>query len=135
MQRLNDNPFLYQTTYFNYHTCIQNTLRAPEEHIVDPDPVDPNILSFEQLGTHSSNPGNNIFSPKEEDSLVVKVESKEDIESSLDPWKDILGAGSDWDCWFGYKPYVWGTSTTYEMEVGLGFDSCVSTSFSGLNRS
>ncbi|KAI3458425.1 hypothetical protein Pfo_015088 [Paulownia fortunei] len=134
VQRIKQDPILYQTTYFNHHTCTE-TLRAPHDLIVNSDPVEPNLISFQanipSKQDHSPNPM--IVSP-------VKQESKEDTQgedlseakSTLqDPWlqdEDISGLES-----LGYKPEWAPILSSYQEEVASGFHSCESTSFHGLD--
>ncbi|KAK4403464.1 WRKY DNA-binding transcription factor 70 [Sesamum angolense] len=79
VQRIKEEPILYQTTYFNHHTCTV-TPRAPPL-IPDSDLVDPNLRNF-QTGNTSE---------------------QEECQSTdpNDPWQEMIGLDS-----FGYKP-IW----------------------------
>ncbi|KAL3653385.1 WRKY Transcription Factor [Castilleja foliolosa] len=124
VQRTKENPIMYQITYFNHHTCTEK-LRHLHDHIVDPDHVDPNLISFEmniqpKPDQYSPNPTSTISQAKEEikednvgmdQDLVVFGEAKSTLN---DPWQDIeIGLESS-----GYKP-EW---AHIENEVGPRFD-------------
>lgn len=129
VQMIKEDPILYQTTYSNHHTCTE-TLRAPHDLIVDSDPIQPNLISFQANINHDNidnntlpskqsslpnNPIMNISAVKQEDSTQSDVS---EAKSTLlqDPWQDI---------W--HKP-VWAPVTS-----ASDFHSCESTSFHGLD--
>lgn len=99
---------LYQTTYFNHHTC-QDTLRA-RPLLVESDPVDPTLISFQtSLPPRQDKEDQRMItsSIKHEDSVSEDVshEAKSTLE---DPWNEITGLEP-----LGYKP-VW---APYQDEV------------------
>ncbi|KAI3470972.1 hypothetical protein Pfo_027635 [Paulownia fortunei] len=129
VQRIKGDPILYQTTYFNVHTCTDRTPRAPPL-IVDSDPVEPNLVSFQtnipsKKDQYSTNPMIN----KEEYKEDTQSEDVSDAKSLLDPWlQEIIGS----EC-FGHKP-MWAPMMSYYQEEGAsGFHSCGSTSLHGLD--
>ncbi|KAL0452642.1 UNVERIFIED_CONTAM: WRKY DNA-binding transcription factor 70 [Sesamum latifolium] len=131
VQRIKEEPILYQITYFNHHTCTE-TPRAPPI-IFDPNPnlVDPNVLSFQtgnslkQEGCHSTDPE------------IKKVECSKENEGEgvfdaisylLDPWQEMIESEL-----FGYKS-IWGPMTSFHQDDGGSeLYSCGSTSLHGLD--
>ncbi|KAH6790427.1 hypothetical protein C2S51_005433 [Perilla frutescens var. frutescens] len=119
VQRVKGDEILYQTTYFNHHTC-KETLRAPPTLLMDSDP-DPNLISFETSNIPSkqadkdddqSNNYNSSKPPliKQEDSQLSDEDASHEAKSTLeDPWHDIT-TGLDP---LGYKP-AW---APYQEEV------------------
>lgn len=111
---------MYQTTYFNNHTC-KETLRAPHL-IIDSDPVEPNLISFQAPKAQDHTPTNLVKQELyKEDNLSEDQDQDQDLsddqaKSSLlqDPWQEFMGLESS-----GYKP-VWTTmitSSSYQEEV------------------
>lgn len=103
-----DQVELYQTTYFNHHTC-KETLRAPPL-MLDSEPLDPNLISFQTLKNDQDDEDDHtckknsskpliLSSVKQEDSMsdAASHEAKSTLE---DPWHDITGLEP-----LGYKPY------------------------------
>ncbi|KAL1559365.1 WRKY transcription factor [Salvia divinorum] len=113
VQRIKGDEIIYQTTYFIHHTC-KETLRA-RPLVMDSDPIDQNLISFQTSTTseqdqhcnHSSKKPLSISSVKSEE--CVSEDASHEANSTLeDPWNDITGLDT-----LGYKP-VW---TPFQDEV------------------
>ncbi|KAL2227328.1 UNVERIFIED_CONTAM: putative WRKY transcription factor 70, partial [Sesamum indicum] len=120
VQRIKEDPVMYQTTYFSNHTC-KETPRAPHL-IIDSDPVEPNLISFQAPKAQDHTPTNLVKQELyKEDNLSEDQDQDQDLsddqaKSSLlqDPWQEFMGLESS-----GYKP-VWTTmitSSSYQEEV------------------
>ncbi|XP_051122785.1 WRKY DNA-binding transcription factor 70-like [Andrographis paniculata] len=121
VQKIKDDPALFQTTYLSHHTC-SHTPRPP---LVDNNHHDqiPNLLSFDQSNnpapiTRPTNPTLEqpapLLSIKQEDPNHQDASSSDDAKSSSplqDAWREIFG---------------------YEWEEAAGA-SCGSTSFDGIS--
>ncbi|XP_047944261.1 WRKY DNA-binding transcription factor 70-like [Salvia hispanica] len=113
VQRIKGDEIMYHTTYLIHHTCNE-TLRA-RPLIVDSDPIDANLISFQtnitleqdQHCNHSSKKPLIVSSVKREQ--CVSEDTSHEAKSTLeDPWNEITGLDT-----LGYKP-VW---TPYQDEV------------------
>ncbi|KAK4433469.1 WRKY DNA-binding transcription factor 70 [Sesamum alatum] len=127
VQIIKEDPIMYQTTYFNNHSC-KETIRAPHL-IIESDLIESNLISFQAPEAQDHAPRNpmiHTISPvKQEYSYKEDNLSSEDQDlsddqgkSSLlqDPWQEmIMGLESS-----GYKP-VWApcmiSSSSYQEEV------------------
>ncbi|GFP89381.1 probable WRKY transcription factor 70 [Phtheirospermum japonicum] len=141
VQRTKENPIMYQTTYFNHHTCTEK-LRHPHDLIVDSNPVEPNLISFEtniqsKQDQYSPNPMSSISQVKDEfkednarsDQDLGSDEAKSTLQ---DPWQDFDHTGLES---LGYKPEWAPIASSYQDEVGSGFDqSYEATSLHGLEE-
>ncbi|KAL0303982.1 UNVERIFIED_CONTAM: WRKY DNA-binding transcription factor 70 [Sesamum radiatum] len=141
VQRIKENPIIYHTTYFNKHTC-KETLRAPHL-IIDSDPIEPNLISFQAPEAQDHTPTNPMIHPvKQEsykgDNLSEDQDQDQDLsndqaKSSLlqDPWQEFMGLESS-----GYKP-VWTNmimSSSYQEEVAsAGFHHSSDDQSAGLH--
>ncbi|KAL2555940.1 WRKY domain-containing protein [Forsythia ovata] len=79
VQRIKEDPILYQTTYFGHHTC-RDKLRAPQINVIDTDPPESNLLCFEEKIPQVDSP----FEFKED---KVQSDTKSSADSSL--WHDM----------------------------------------------
>ncbi|KAK6121948.1 hypothetical protein DH2020_044302 [Rehmannia glutinosa] len=102
VQRIKENPVLYQTTYFNHHTCTDTPIRAPP-FFVGSDPVEPNLLSFQTItqskqDDHDQNSTNNpIVMTEKEDQSKEEAQISEDVsdaKSSVDLLQEFIGSES-----------------------------------------
>ncbi|KAA8539704.1 hypothetical protein F0562_026396 [Nyssa sinensis] len=120
VQRMKEDPNMYQTTYFGRHTC-RETPAAPRMIISDSDPVESYLLSFES---------------KKISTELVKEESKEETHSdpcnnlsSLDSivWPDLMAMES-----FG-AALMMGSNHDHDQDVISSVYSSASTSPAGLD--
>ncbi|KAL2549936.1 putative WRKY transcription factor 70 [Forsythia ovata] len=96
VQRIKEDPNLYQTTYFDHHTCT-DAMRAPQI-IVDSDPVESlNLLSFESKipwnQDHTSRSMIKISSSAKEEPKHDTQSDMSDLKSSLEDsnlWQEIV---------------------------------------------
>ncbi|KAK6145709.1 hypothetical protein DH2020_022529 [Rehmannia glutinosa] len=120
VQRIKENPVLYQTTYFNHHTCTDTPIRAPPL-IVGSDPVEPNLLSFQTItqskqDDHDKYSTNPILMIKKEDQSKEEAQISEDVsdaKSSVDLWQEFIGSES-----FGFQ-YSCGPISLHELDMDV----------------
>ncbi|KAL0401074.1 UNVERIFIED_CONTAM: WRKY DNA-binding transcription factor 70 [Sesamum latifolium] len=139
VERIKEDPIMYQTTYFNKHTC-KETLRAPHL-ILDLDPIEPNLISFQAPEAQDHTPTNPMIHPVKQESYKgdnLSEDQDQDLsddqaKSSLlqDQWQEFMGLESS-----GYKP-VWTTmimSSSYQEEVAsAGFHHSSDDQSAGLH--
>ncbi|XP_057489609.1 WRKY DNA-binding transcription factor 70 [Actinidia eriantha] len=122
VQKLQEEPLMYQITYFGHHTCT-NTLKF-SQHTLDCDPIKPYLLNFES---------NNITSDQDHHHhpsypISVKTEcNKEETESNFsgkfpaaaaaepNMWADLLAMRSD------HEDVISSTTTTSSHGLEMDF--------------
>ncbi|XP_073016782.1 WRKY DNA-binding transcription factor 70-like isoform X2 [Primulina eburnea] len=131
VQKIKEDP-MYQITYIDHHTCTDTQMMFPQ-HIVEPDPIESNLLSF-QRSIHSLKPAN--VSLLKQEFEVVDTQSvdfhyaKSSVNTSS--WQVIIGSGSS-GCKQVLSPRVPVPGDDLEEEVS-GLYSCPSmNSFQGLD--
>ncbi|KAL0359097.1 UNVERIFIED_CONTAM: WRKY DNA-binding transcription factor 70 [Sesamum angustifolium] len=116
VQRIKEEPILYQTTYFNHHTCTVTPRALPL--IPDSNLVDPNLLNFQTGNT----------SEQEECQSMDPEIKKEECSKENDLWQEMIGLDS-----FGYKPIWDPTMSSHQEDGGFRLYSCEATSLSELH--
>ncbi|XP_073146019.1 WRKY DNA-binding transcription factor 70-like [Henckelia pumila] len=96
VQKINEDP-LYQITYFSHHTCTDTQMMLPHDHIVEPDPMESNLLSFQGSNyNHSPKPANVSLLKQEFEAVDTQRTvgfpyAKSCLNTSS--WHGIIGAG------------------------------------------
>ncbi|XAR66040.1 hypothetical protein NMG60_11012088 [Bertholletia excelsa] len=82
VQRVQEEPIMYQITYFGHHTCNKNTLISLSDHnyVDDSDPVESYLVSFDQSDITNSTDQNLHFYPL---APPMKAELKEEAQSNI----------------------------------------------------
>ncbi|XP_075513347.1 WRKY DNA-binding transcription factor 70-like isoform X2 [Primulina tabacum] len=132
VQKIKEDP-MYQITYIDHHTCTDTQMMLPQ-HIVEPDPIESNLLSF-QRSIHSLKPAN-VSLLKQEFEVVDMTQSvdfhyaKSSVNTSS--WQVIIRSGSS-GCKQVLSPRIPVPGDDLEEEVS-GLYSCASmNSFHGLD--
>ncbi|CAI9772156.1 unnamed protein product [Fraxinus pennsylvanica] len=139
VERIKEDPILYQTTYFEHHTCT-NEVRAPHI-IVDSAPVESlNFVSFEsKITLNQDHPSYSMIKTSS-----AKEEPKQDTQSDM---SDVKSSLEDSNLWQKIVPveqksseYVslWDPKTRsydhdLDQEVASSFYSCTSNSMHKLD--
>lgn len=131
VQKIKEDP-MYQITYFDHHTCTDTQMMLPQ-HIVEPDPIDSNLLSFQ--GTiHSPKPANVSSLKQGFEAVDTQSVGFHYAKSSVNTtsWHVIIGSGSS-GCKQVLSPRIPVPGDDLEEEVS-GLYSCASmNSFRGLD--
>ncbi|KAL2526847.1 putative WRKY transcription factor 70 [Abeliophyllum distichum] len=136
VQRIKEDPILYQITYFDHHTCTD--AMTATQIIVDSDPVKSlNLFSFEsKILLNPSRSMIKISSSAKEEPKQDAHSEMSDIKSSLEDsnlWQEIVPVKQKS---FVHAP-VWDPKTRsydhHDQEVVSSFYSCTSNSMNELD--
>ncbi|KAL2549935.1 putative WRKY transcription factor 70 [Forsythia ovata] len=139
VQRIKEDPILYQTTYFDHHTCT-DAMRASQIY-VDSDPVESlNLLSFEsKFPSNQDHPSRSMIKI----SSSAKEEPKQDTQSDMSDIKSSLEDSSLWqeivpmEQKSSVSALVWDPKTRsydhHDQEVVSSLNSCTSNSMHELD--
>ncbi|XP_075513345.1 WRKY DNA-binding transcription factor 70-like [Primulina tabacum] len=86
VQKIKEEPLLYQTTYFSHHTCTATPTQLAPELILESDPAESNLLSFGPNNHLYSSPNPVKISSSEEDKHMVCFPHS----ISSGPWPGIV---------------------------------------------
>ncbi|XP_073298435.1 WRKY DNA-binding transcription factor 70-like isoform X2 [Primulina huaijiensis] len=131
VQKIKDDP-MYQITYFDHHTCTDTQMMLPQ-HIVESDPIESNLLSF-QRSIHSLKPANVSLLKQEFEVVDTQSVDLRYAKSSVNTSSQvIIGSGSSTGCKQVFSPRIPVPGDDLEEEVS-GLYSCASmNSFHGLD--
>ncbi|XP_073146018.1 WRKY DNA-binding transcription factor 70-like [Henckelia pumila] len=135
VQKIKEDP-LYQITYFSHHTCTDTQMMLPH-HIVEPDPIESNLLSFQgSIYNHSPKPDIVSLLKQEFEAVDTKSVGFPCAKSSLNTnsWHGIIGSGSSAGCKQVLSPTIPAVPGDDDLEEeASGLYSCASmNSFHGL---
>ncbi|XP_073282260.1 WRKY DNA-binding transcription factor 70-like [Primulina huaijiensis] len=132
VQKVKEDP-LYQMTYFSHHTCTDTRIMLPQ-HIVELDPIESNLLSFQGSNyNHSPKPANISLMKQEFEAVDTQIVGFPYAKSSVNTssWNGIIGSGSS-GCKQVLSPTIPVPGDDLEEEAS-GLYSCASmNSFHGL---
>ncbi|XP_027160032.1 WRKY DNA-binding transcription factor 70 [Coffea eugenioides] len=135
VQRIKEEPVMYQTTYFGHHTCSDTLMRAPQI-ISDTDPMDSCLLSFETKAPIKQNllyPNRVMTTATATGNQEFKDETQSDVsdnKSCLDSSTMLQNPTTNSETSGRRSSNVNGA---YHEEVVSGMHSCSSTPLQGLD--
>lgn len=135
VQRIKEEPVMYQTTYFGHHTCNDTLTRAPQI-ISDTDPMDSCLLSFETKAPTKQNllyPNRVMTTATATGNQEFKDETQSDVsdnKSCLDSSTMLQNPTTNSETSGLRSSNVNGA---YHEEVVSGVHSCSSTPLQGLD--